>query len=191
MQWLIDNWSLVAIVAGFILLLLYVRSMHQRLGQLDERCTAAFADIDVLLIERHALVPQLVEVVRGMAKHEASVLGDVTRARALALASSGSVKLEAEQQVGQCLMSLLSVVEKYPEISGSGHFHELRNEIVRIEDKLAAARRFYNLCVEEMNGIRRSFPANTIAAITRVEPRICFALTGPREEYDRPAEIRL
>ena len=190
MQWLVDNWSLVAVVAGFILLLLFIRARHERLGELDERCTAAFADIDVLLIERHALIPQLVETVRGMTKHESNVLVEVTQARALALASAGTVRLEAEQQVGQCLMSLLNVVENYPEVAASSHFHHLRTEIVRIEDKLAAARRFYNLTVEEMNATRRSFPDNMIAAVTRIEPRACFALTGPREAYDRPAEIR-
>src|SRR5215203_1042146 len=103
---------------------------HNRLMALDERCATAFADIDVQLKHRHSLIPGLVETVRGYAGHELTVLTEVTRARSSALRASGpDTRLEAETQVGQSINSLLSVVERYPDLQASAHFKELRMEL--------------------------------------------------------------
>jgi LemA protein len=122
-------------------------------------------------------------------KHEATVLGDVIRARAMAMRAVGPEKVEAETQLGASLATLFNVTEDYPEIAASTHFRQLQNELVRIEDKLTAARSFYNLSVEEMNGTRRTFPANLVGWIARIEKRVFFNLGGPREQYEQPAQV--
>src|SRR5215213_627326 len=102
---------------------------HNRLMALDERCATAFADVDVQLKHRHNLIPGLVETVQGYAGHERDVLTQVTQARASALrATSPEMRLEAETQFGQSISSLLSVVERYPDLQASGHFRDLRTE---------------------------------------------------------------
>lgn len=164
---------------------------HNRLTDLDQRCATAFADIDVLLSERHSLIPPLVETVRGIAGHEQKVLTDVTRARAAAIAATGaSNRLEAETQVGQCIASMFSIVESYPNIAASTHFSELQAELVRIEDRITAARRFYNLAVGEYNATKSQFPGNLTASMAKLAPRETFTLDARRETFDRPVEIR-
>jgi LemA protein len=107
----------------------------------------------------------------------------------MAMRAVGPEKVQAESQLGASLATLFNVTEDYPEIAASTHFRELQNELVRIEDKLTAARSFYNLSVEEMNGTRRTFPSNLVGWIARIEKRVFFTLGGPREQYERRAEV--
>lgn len=164
---------------------------YNRLMALDERCCTAFADIDVQLKHRHDLIPNLVETVRGMAGHELAVLTEVTKARAGALRASGpEMRLEAETQVGQSLHSLLSVVERYPDIQASVHFRELRGELGDADNRITAARRFYNLAVDEFNATMRGFPGNMIAAMVRLSRRKPFDLGVERILFDEPVTVR-
>jgi LemA protein len=182
-------WEALLFVAVALILATIFWIQQDLLAKLDERCNAAWSDIDSLLLQRHDMIPPLVETVKGFMKHEASVLGDVIRARAMAMRAVGPEKMEAENQLGASLATLFNVTEDYPEIAASAHFRQLQNELVRIEDKLNAARSFYNLSVEEMNGTRRTFPSNVVGAIARIEKRVFFTLTGPREVYERRAEV--
>jgi LemA protein len=166
-NFVLDYWWLWLLLGAALWLFLKLRAHHELLGNLDERCGSAFADIDALLAERHALIPNLVETVKGFAGHEHKVLKDVIDARARAISSSGPSRLEAENQIGQSIISLMAFTENYPEIAGSSHFAELRGELTRIEDRITAARRFYNLAVEEEQAVRRAFPGNLLAAFVK------------------------
>jgi len=166
-------------------------STYNRLVALDERCNTAFADVDVHLKHRHSLIPGLVETVRGLVGHEFAVLTEVTKARAGALRAAGpEMRLEAETQVGQSISSLLSVVERYPELQASAHFRDLRKELADAENRITASRRFYNLAVDEFNATLRQFPGNAIGAAVRLGRRKPFDLGVERVLIDEPVAIR-
>lgn len=158
-------------------------SSYNRLVALDERCNTAFADIDAQLKHRHSVIPMLVETVRGFAGHESTAIKAVTEARANALnAARPEMRLEAENQLGVALQSLVSVEESYPDLKASAHFRELRVELTDIENRITASRRFYNLTVDEFNSTMRQFPGNLISG---------FASLGRRKHYDLGAERML
>jgi LemA protein len=188
-DWILAHWQMLLFFSVAFVLAVVFWIQQDLLAKLDERCNAAWSDIDALLVQRHDMIPPLVETVKGFMKHEASVLGDVIRARAMAMRAVGPEKAEAETQLGNSLATLFNVTEDYPEIAASTHFRELQNELVRIEDKLTAARGFYNLSVEEMNGTRRTFPSNLVGWIARIEKRVFFKISGPREQYEQLAQV--
>ena len=186
-----NNSYSVAIVAVLNLAALIIWLFYNRLAALDERCETALADIDALLKHRHDLIPGLVETVRAFAGHETTVLTEVTRARASALqATRTDMRLEAETQLGQSINSLLSVVENYPELQAGGHFRELRVELTDTHNRITAARRFYNLAVNEFNSTLRQFPANLVAAVTRLARRKAFDIGAQREALDTPITMK-
>lgn len=188
-NFLLDHWW-VWLLAGLALwLFLRLRAYHELLGQLDERCEAAFADIDALLAERHALIGNLVEAVKGFAGQEHAVLKDVIDARARAMSAAGSARLEAETQIGQSLNSLFAITENYPDLASSGHFRELRAEMTRIEDRITAARRFYNLAVEELNAVARAFPGNLLTKLAAIGAHEKFSLGERRAKLAEPVKV--
>ena len=188
-NFMLDHWW-VWLFLGFALwLVLKARFQHALLGELDERCAAAQSDIDALLDERHALIGNLNDTVKGFAGQEHKVLKDVIDARARAMATAGSAKLEAEVQVGQSLNSLWAITENYPQLASSSHFAELRSELVRTEDRINAARRFYNLTVEELNGVRRAFPYNVIDAGAKTADHEKYSLGENRPQFDQPVKV--
>jgi len=184
--------TVLMVVAGFVVLsgwLLW--STFNRLMALDERCDTAFADVDVQLKHRHNLVPGLVETVRGYAGHERDVLTQVTQARASALqATSPEMRLDAETQFGQSITSLLSIVERYPDLQASGHFRDLRTELTDAENRISGARRFYNHSVDEFNATLRQFPGNMIGVALRLARRKPFDLGVERILLDEPVAVR-
>ncbi len=188
-NWALDNILVLGFFALLIVFLLKIRSVHALIQQLDERCDAAFHDIDALLAERHALVGNLVETVKGFAFHEHKVLKDVIDARARAMSSMGEAKLTAESQIGMSVNSLFAFTENYPEIAAAPHFNELRGEIIHIEEKITASRRFYNLAVEELYGYSRSFPGNLIGYFSQVGAHEKFSLGERRAEHAEPVKV--
>lgn len=189
----LDQWWIWPLAGAALWLVLKIRSQHALIGQLDERASAAFGDVDALLIERHTLIGNLVEVVRAFADRETEVIRDVLDARIEALeaiSKSGAV-IQSESQIANVLQNLLTVSEKYPELASAAHYGSLRNDLVRIEDRITAARKFYNLAVEELNGVCRSFPANFIAMIVKNPPREKFTLGERRVEFAEPVKVAL
>lgn len=178
-------------VVGGIALVAYIASAtHNRLMALDERCESAFADIDVQLKHRHNVIPALVETVRGFASHERGVLTEVTQARASALRATGpSNQIDAEIQLSQSVNTLLSVVEKYPEIQANSHFRDLRMELSDAENRITAARRFHNLAVSEFNATLRQFPGNLVGNAKHLGRRRPFDLGVERVLIDEPVAI--
>ena len=185
----LDNWPLWILVLAATWLFLTLRAKHELLGELDERCEAAFADMDALLAERHALIPNLVETVKGFAAQEQKVLAEVMDARARATSATGGAKLDAEAKVGQALANLWNITESYPELASSQHFRELRAELTRTEEKITASRKFYNLSVEEMYGVKRAFPGNLVAAFTKLGAYEKFSLGERREAFVEPVKV--
>jgi len=188
-NFVLDNWALWIVVLAVAWLFLTLRAKHELLGELDERCEAAFADIDAVLAERHALIPNLVETVKGFAAQEHKVLSEVMDARARASSATGGARLDAEARVGQALANLWDITENYPELASSQHFRELRAELTRTEEKITAGRKFYNLSVEEMYAVKRAFPGNLIAALTRLGSHEKFSLGERREAFAEPVKV--
>ena len=188
-NFLLDNWFLWVLVIAACLVVFYIQSKHKLLGELDERCDAAFADIDAILSERHALIPNLVETVKAFAGHEQKVLTEVIEARARATSTTGGHRLDAESQVGQALANVWAITENYPDLASSQHFRELRSEMTRVEERITASRKFYNLSVEEKNGVSRSFPGSFIAKFAKLQPHEKFSLGEQRAALAEPLRV--
>jgi len=150
------------------LVVLWVISAYNRLVTLKNRAKEAWADIDVQLKRRYDLIPNLVETVKGYAAHERELFEKVTEARTRAMgAQTIKEKGEAENFLSSTLKSLFAVAENYPDLKASTNFLELQRELRDTEDKIQAARRFYNTNVRDLNIKIESFPANIIAETFR------------------------
>ncbi len=153
-------WAII-IVVGFWFIITY-----NRLITLKNRVKEAWADIDVQLKRRHDLIPNLIETVKGYAAHEKELFEKVTAARAKAIgAQSVKEKGEAENVLSGALKSLFAVSESYPQLRASENFLELQRELTDTEDKIQAARRFYNTNVRDMNTKIESFPTNVVSSV--------------------------
>jgi LemA protein len=187
----LDHWWLW-IVAGFALWVgLRLRAQHALLAKLDERADAAFGDVDALLIERHTLIGNLTEVVRAFATKEHDVIRDVLDARVDALEAIATGAMQTETQIATVLQNLFSVSERYPELASADHYATLRSDLIRVEDRITAARRFYNLAVEELNSVRRAFPGNLFPGQPGTPVREKFTLGDRRAEFSEPVRISL
>lgn len=157
-------------------------SIYNGLVSLRARTGQAYADIDVQLKQRHDLVPALVETVKGYAAHERATLDAVIAARASALQAQGPAQLAmAEQGLSGALGRLFALAEAYPDLKASVNFQQLQGQLGEVEDKLAAARRFFNNAVAEYNAAIEAFPAVLVA------PKLGFT---QREFFDVGPEAR-
>lgn len=184
--------ALIVILALIFLFFIWVISLYNRLVRFRNNRENAFADIDVQLRMRHDLIPQLVESVRGYMKHESTVLTDVTNARANAMkATSIDEKIQAEQQLTTALRGLQVAVEAYPDLKASTNFMQLQEEIADVENKLAAARRFFNSSTKELNVAIEVFPSNIVASMFGFKKEMIFDLGDEgRKEMEQPPEIK-
>jgi LemA protein len=158
------TWIIIGVVAVGLLFL--VVGAYNRLVALNQRADQAFADIDVQLKQRNDLIPNLVETVKGYATHEAGTLAAVTQARAAAAgATTVNEKVQADNMLTGALGRLFAVAEAYPDLKANTNFLQLQGELSDIENKLAAARRFFNSAVSEFNAVRRQFPTVLFAAM--------------------------
>ena len=156
---------MVWIIIGVVVLLAAVlAAMYNGLVKLNQQADEAWSDITVQLKRRLDLIPNLVESVKGYAKHEKTVFEDVTKARANALNAQGVQETaKAENQFEQALKSLFAVSENYPQLRATENFQKLQDELTDTEDKIMAARRFYNGTVRDFNTKRKVFPTNVFA----------------------------
>lgn len=152
--------GIVAVIA------FYVFGVYNSLAKLKVRIEEAWSQIDVQLKRRVDLIPNLVETVKGYAKHEKEVFENVTKARsALMNASSNSEAMDANNMLTGALKSLFAVAEAYPELKASQNFSQLQNDLRDTEDKIAYSRQFYNSVVRDYNQKIVMFPSNLIAGI--------------------------
>lgn len=183
----------VFIVLGIIaLLVIWIISLYNGLVRLRNRRQNAFADIDVQLRQRHDLIPQLVETVKGYAAHEKDLLMKVTEARTAAMsATTIDGKIVAEQQLSNALAGLKVQVEAYPDLKANQNFLQLQEELSDIENKLAASRRFFNAATTEYNNAVESFPGNLVARNFGFKREIMFDLgEDKRKTMEEPPKIQ-
>lgn len=146
------------------ILILWAISIYNNLVKLRNNRTQAFANIDVQLKQRHDLVPQLVETVKGYSAHEKEILEKVTLARSQAMGAVGiNDKIQAENALSSALAGLKVAVEAYPDLKANQNFLHLQTELADIENKLAAVRRFFNSATYELNNAVQTFPSNLLA----------------------------
>jgi LemA protein len=178
-------------LAIIVLFILMAVSLYNRLVRLRNNREQAFADVDVQLKQRHDLIPQLVDSVKGYMGHERGVLTDITDARSNAMkATTINEKIEAENKLSAALEGLKVSVEAYPDLKASQNFMELQNEISDIENKIAAARRFFNSATKELNVAIELFPSNLIATLFNFKREPMFELGNQRAEAEQPPKIQ-
>jgi LemA protein len=153
------------LLAILIVVVLAGVAVYNTLVALNRRCDQAEADIDVQLKQRHDLIPNLVETVKGYAGHERGTLEAVMRARNAAAAAPAGGAGAAEGALGAALGRLMAVAEAYPDLKANANFAELQAELGDIENKIAAARRYLNGAVTEYNTTREQFPGNVIGKL--------------------------
>jgi LemA protein len=176
------------------LVLIWAIAIYNGLVKLRQYCRESWAGIDTELKRRYDLIPNLVATVKGYAAHERELLQSVTDARSRAVASTGSPKAQASDEnilIG-ALNRLLAVVENYPDLKASGNFLELQRELANTENRIQAARRFYNANVRDMNTRVEAFPSNIMAALFSFGHWEFFEIADaavrsvPAVEIDRP-----
>lgn len=168
------------VLALIVLWLIFTyNSLVRSRNQVDE----AWSDIEVQLKRRYDLIPNLVESVKGYAKHEKTLFENVTRARGQAMsATSPHDKLEKENVLSATLRSLFAVAENYPDLKANQNFLSLQGDLTDTENKIQAARRFYNGSVRDFNTKLQVFPTNTMAGIFNFKPREFFEIDEKGEE---------
>jgi LemA protein len=183
--------TLLIILGIIVLLVLIAISLYNRLVKLRNNREQAFADVDVQLKQRHDMIPQLVDAVKGYMQHERGVLTAVTDARANAMkATSINDKIVAENRLSTALDGLKVAVEAYPDLKASQNFLDLQNEISDIENKIAAARRFFNSATKELNVATEVFPSNLIATMFNFKREPLFELGEQRAVVEEPPKIQ-
>lgn len=156
----------IYLIVGVALLLLYLLFLYNSLVTAKNRIAEAFSQIDVQLKRRTDLIPNLIETVKGYAKHEKELLENVTKARtSLMTAGSTHEKAEANNILSDTLKSLFAVAENYPDLKASSNFHELQEELSDTENKIAYSRQFYNSNVLDYNNKILIFPNNIISGL--------------------------
>ena len=179
------------LLIGLALIILFGVVSFNRLVALRQAWKRAFADIDVQLKQRHDLIPNLVETVKGYAAHESGVFTKVTEARAAAMrATSVPAKSAAEGALSGALANLFAVAENYPQLKANENFRQLQDELDDLENKIAAARRFLNNAVAEYNTAIQQFPAALFAGALGFAPAQMFELDeAEKAEAKEPPKV--
>lgn len=169
---------LVVLFAIVVLPLLWLLVTYNRFVRLRNHCTEAWSNVDTELKRRYDLIPNLVRTVQGYAAHERQVLEEVTRLRQRCVQETGSPQAQAaaENELVHALQRLLIRVEAYPDLKASRNFLELQQELANTEDRIQAARRFYNGNVRQNNNAIESFPGNIVASIFGFTSREFFEI---------------
>jgi LemA protein len=180
------------IVLGVLVVLaIWIFTVYNGLVAMRQRVDQSFADIDVQLKQRHDLIPNLVETVKGYASHERGTLEDVVKARNAALTAQGPAQVAAaEGQLTQALRGLLALSEAYPDLKANSNFQQLQTELSDIENKLAAARRFFNNSVQEYNTGIEQLPAALFAASLGFRRKEFFDLGETRAQVEQVPSVK-
>ena len=175
---------IVVIVLWIIMIYNQLVAMRQRVGQ-------AFADVDVQLKLRHDLIPNLVETVKGYAAHERGTLEAVVQARNTAVAAQGPAQqAAAENMLTGALRQMFALAEAYPDLKANQNFQQLQAELSDVENKIAAARRFFNNSVQEYNTGIQQFPAALFAATLGFSQRTFFDVGEERAVVEKAPQVK-
>jgi LemA protein len=180
------------VIGAIVLIVLYVIFIYNRLVSLRQTVSQSWSDISVQLKQRHDLVPNLVETVKGYAAHERGTLDAVVKARNAAVAASGPAdQAKAENMLTGALRQLFALSEAYPDLKANQNFLALQSELSDIENKIAAARRFFNNAVSEYNAAIQQFPAVMIAGPLGFAERTFFELDeGERAAVEATPQVK-
>lgn len=183
--------KLTYIIGGVALaVVLYVIFAYNRFVTLRNRGEEAWADIDVQLKRRYDLIPNLVSTVKGYASHESSTFDRVTQARTAAMGAQGLAdKGRSENMLTDALKSLFAVAEAYPDLKANQNFLELQRELSDTENKIQAARRFYNTIVRDLNTALQTFPQNIVGTMFNFKEREYFELGEGESAAKEPVKV--
>jgi LemA protein len=174
-----------------VVLVMWLIVIYNGLVAMRQRVNQSFADIDVQLKQRHDLVPNLVETVKGYATHERGTLEEVVKARNVAMAAQGPAQqAAAENMLSGALRQLFALSEAYPDLKANQNFQQLQAELSDIENKLAAARRFFNNAVQEYNTGIEQFPAALLAGPFGFRPREFFDVAEARPQLEQAPSVK-
>jgi len=174
-----SGWIVLGIV---VLVAVFAIGLYNRLVRLRNASESAWSDIDVQLKRRWDLVPNLVETVKGYARHEQGTFSQVTEMRSRAMAAGGPAeKASAEGELTRALRSLFAVAESYPELKASQNFLGLQGDLASIEQAIQSARRYYNAVVRDLNTLCESFPSNLVASTFGFAKKDYFELDDAAE----------
>jgi LemA protein len=184
----VAGWVVLGIV---VLIVIWAIATYNGLVAMRQRVDQAFADVDVQLKQRHDLVPNLVETVKGYAAHERGTLDEVVKARNAAVAApTVEQKVAAENMLTGALRQLFALSEAYPDLKANQNFQQLQIQLTDIENKLAASRRFFNNAVQEYNTGIQQFPAALFAGAMGFQPKTFFDLGAERAALDQAPAVK-
>jgi LemA protein len=170
-------WGLIITGAVVVIVLLWFVSTYNRFVSLRNRVEEGFSTMDVYMKKRYDLVPNLVETVKGYAKHESSTFEKVIQARNMAMsAQTVEQRAEGENMLTGTLRSLFALAESYPELKANTNFLDLQGQLTSLENDIASSRKYYNALVREYNIARESFPSVIVAGIMRLEKKEMFEI---------------
>lgn len=181
---------LIIILAVVVVIILWLIGVYNGLVRLNNKTKEAWSDIDVQLKRRHDLIPNLVETVKGYAKHESATFEKVTQARTAAMsAGTPAQKAEAENVLAGALKTLFAVAENYPELKASENFTNLQNQLAETEDKVSASRRYYNGNVRDFNTKIEVFPNNMVAGMLKFKKYEYYEVGSEKERENVKVEF--
>jgi LemA protein len=182
------TWIVLGIIAALVVWIIVI---YNGLVAMRQRVNQSFADVDVQLKQRHDLVPNLVETVKGYAAHERGTLEAVVQARNAAAAAHGpAAQAQAENMLSGALRQLFALSEAYPDLKANANFQQLQAELSDIENKIAAARRFFNNSVQEYNTGIQQFPAALFAGSFGFTPQVFFDLGETRTQVEQVPQVK-
>lgn len=179
---------MIYLIAVIVIAIFWLVGSFNHLVTLRNRAKEALSDIDVQTKRRYDLIPNLVETVKGYMTHEKDVFEKVTEARTRAMGASGTAKAAAENALSGTLKTLFAVSENYPQLKANENFAKLQEELTDTEDKIQAARRFYNTNVRDLNTATQVFPSNIIARMFGIMPMEFFGTASDAER--EPVQVK-
>ena len=183
--------STLIVLAVIVVVIVWAIAVYNGLISMRQRVNQAFADVDVQLKQRHDLVPNLVETVKGYAAHERGTLDEVVKARNAAVSAQGPAQqAAAENMLTGALRQMFALAEAYPDLKANANFQQLQAELTDLENKIAASRRFFNNAVQEYNtGIQR-FPAVLFAGAFGFTEKQFFDLGADRQTVGEAPQVK-
>ncbi len=181
------GWGIALLVVGIVLLLViavvgYVIGVYNGLVRLKNNAEEAYSTMDVYMKKRYDVIPNLVETVKGYAKHESKTLEGVMQARYSCMsANSPEERAKNENMLSGTLKSLFAVTENYPQLQANENFLSLQENLRNLEDEIANSRKYYNGCVKLLNNKIEVFPSNLVAKRFHYEKKVLFEVSNQEE----------
>jgi LemA protein len=183
-----STWIILGVI---VVVVLFAITVYNGLVALRQRVNQSFADIDVQLKQRHDLIPNLVETVKGYAAHESGTLEAVVKARNSAMTAQGPAQqAAAENALTGALRQVFALSEAYPNLKANENFQQLQNELTDLENKIAASRRFFNNAVQEYNSGIQRFPAVLFAGALGFTEKQFFDLGAERQTVGEAPQVK-